>query len=86
MSKISGILSIALLSALPTAAFAQSDYPNRPIRLIVAFTPGSPTDLVARVVGQNLTDTWGRNVVVENRPGAGGNIGSQAAKRANPDG
>lgn len=86
MSKISGILSIALLSALPTAAFAQSDYPNRPIRLIVAFTPGSPTDLVARVVGQNLTDTWGRNVVVENRPGAGGIIASQTAKRANPDG
>lgn len=61
-------------------------YPARPIRLIVAFTPGSPTDLVARVVGQNLTESWGRNVVVENRPGAGGIIASQSAKRANPDG
>lgn len=61
-------------------------YPARPIRLIVAFAPGSPTDLVARVVGQNLNNTWGRNVVVENRPGAGGIIASQTAKRANPDG
>lgn len=61
-------------------------YPSRPIRLIVAFTPGSPTDLVARVVGQNLTESWGRNVVVENRPGAGGIIASQSAKRANADG
>jgi len=61
-------------------------YPSRPIRFIVAFAPGSATDLVARLVGQNLGDAWGQNVVVENRPGAGGIIGSQVAKRANPDG
>lgn len=59
---------------------------SRPIRLIVAFAPGSPTDLVARVVGQHLGEAFGRNVVVENRPGAGGIIASQITKRANPDG
>jgi len=78
---LSGALTIA-----PSFVFAQSDYPNRPIRLIVAFAPGSPTDLVARVVGQNLGDAWGKAVVVENRPGAGGIIASQTAKRSNPDG
>ena len=87
MTKFGGILCFAFLSALPAAAFAQADYPNnRPIRLIVAFAPGSPTDLVARVVGQNLGEAWGRSVVVENRPGAGGIIASQTAKRANADG
>jgi len=61
-------------------------YPSRPIRLIVAFTPGSPTDIVARVVAQNLTERWGNSVIVENRPGAGGIIAAQATKRANADG
>ncbi len=81
-------LPAGLLTAMlfvPLGAIAQ-DYPNKAIRLIVAFTPGSPTDLVARVVGQQLTERWGRNVVVENRPGAGGIIASQGAKRANADG
>ncbi|HEX6063154.1 MAG TPA: tripartite tricarboxylate transporter substrate binding protein, partial [Longimicrobiales bacterium] len=65
---------------------AAQDYPNRPIRIIVAFPPGASTDIVARLVGQRLADAWGQNVVIENRPGAGGNIGSQIARRANPDG
>ena len=71
-------LLLSTLAFLPLAASAQ-DYPARPIRFIVAFTPGSPTDLVARVVAQHLTDSWGKNVVVENRPGAGGIIASQGA-------
>jgi tripartite-type tricarboxylate transporter receptor subunit TctC len=79
-------LSVACLVALPAIAYGQTDYPNRPIRIIVAFPPGASTDIVARLVGQRLTEAWGQNVVIENRPGAGGNIGSQAAKRANPDG
>ena len=80
-------LLLLWLAVAAGAALAQeAAYPSRPIRLIVAFTPGSPTDLVARVVGQNLTESWGRNVVVENRPGAGGIIASQSAKRANADG
>lgn len=67
------------------AASAQT-YPDRPIRFIVAFPPGASTDIVARIVSAKLGESWGQNVVVENRPGAGGNIGTQAALRANPDG
>jgi tripartite-type tricarboxylate transporter receptor subunit TctC len=77
---------LPLLAMTISTAHAQDAYPARPIRLIVAFTPGSPTDLVARVVGQRMTESWGRNVVVENRSGAGGIIASQGAKRANADG
>ena len=80
------LLCCALLAALPTAALAQAGYPDRPIRLIVAFAPGSPTDIVARLVAQGLNETWGKPVVVENRPGAGGIIASQVARKANPDG
>jgi tripartite-type tricarboxylate transporter receptor subunit TctC len=61
-------------------------YPSRPIRFVVAFPPGASTDIVARIVGAKLSESWGQNVVIENRPGAGGNIGTQTAVRANPDG
>jgi tripartite-type tricarboxylate transporter receptor subunit TctC len=77
---------VALTAAIPLKAADAQDYPNRPIRIVVAFPPGASTDIVARLVGQRLSDAWGQNVVIENRPGAGGNIGSQIARRANPDG
>jgi tripartite-type tricarboxylate transporter receptor subunit TctC len=73
----------ALLS--PTLAAAQ-DYPSKPIRWIVPFPPGGPTDLLARTVGQKLHETWGQPVIVENKPGAGGNIGVDLAAKAPPDG
>ena len=81
-------LALALLLATPVAlaAAAQTRYPDRPIRFIVAFPPGASTDIVARIVSARLAESWGQNVVVENRPGAGGNIGAQTAVRANPDG
>ena len=80
------ILCVALLAALPVASFAQGSYPDRPIRIIVAFPPGASTDIVARLVAGKLGEALGQNVIVENRPGAGGNIGSQTARKANADG
>ena len=65
---------------------AAGAYPNRPIRFVVAFPPGASTDIVGRIVGAKLSELWGQNVVIENRPGAGGNIGTQTGARANPDG
>ena len=65
---------------------AAGAYPNRPIRFVVAFPPGASTDIVGRIVGAKLAEAWGQNVVIENRPGAGGNVGTQTAVRANADG
>ena len=78
------LVCAALLAALPVAAFAA--YPDKPIRLIVAFEPGGSTDIVARLVGQKLSERVGQQVVVDNRGGAGGTIGTEIAAKANPDG
>ena len=78
---------IAVLTC--TSAFAQNvarTYPERPIRIIVTFPPGGPTDIIARAVGQKLVEAWGQPVVVDNRPGAGGNIGTDLAAKSAPDG
>ena len=74
----------ALLLALPLQAFAQ--YPQRAIRMIVPFPPAGATDIVGRIVAQKLTERLGQSVVVENRPGAGGTIGSDIAAKSAPDG
>ncbi|HEY7744139.1 MAG TPA: tripartite tricarboxylate transporter substrate binding protein [Burkholderiales bacterium] len=86
MSIVTRVLSAVLLAALAGAALAQAGYPNRPVRIIVAFPPGASTDIVARLVGAKLGESLGQNVVIENRPGAGGTIGSQVARRASADG
>lgn len=85
-SVFSAGLLAACAAALPAIPAVAQNYPQRPIRIVVAFPPGASTDIVARLVGQKLSESWGQNVVIENRPGAGGNIGSQIALRANPDG
>lgn len=84
-------LAAAVLSAGP--AFAQApakaagaDFPTKPIRILVAFPPGASTDIIARLIAPKLTEAWGQNVIIENRGGAGGNIGAQVAARANNDG
>jgi tripartite-type tricarboxylate transporter receptor subunit TctC len=77
----------ALAPAIGGYAFAQTQaWPNRVVRLIVPFTPGGGIDAVGRIVGARLSEIWGQQVVVENKPGAGANIGIEAAARAAPDG
>ena len=78
--------ALALSCALLAAAAAAQSYPSKPIRLIVAFPPGGSTDIIARIVGQKLGERLGQQVVIDNRGGAGGTIGTEIAARANPDG
>ena len=79
--------SAAMLAAgWPRQVLAQSDYPTRPIKLIVPFGGGGITDVVARLVAQGLTERLGQSVVVENRPGAGGSVGAQVVASAEADG
>lgn len=78
-------LGLAALSAVPAFAQAQA-YPNKPIRLIVPFAPGGTTDVLARLVGQRLTNAWGQPVVVENRAGAGATLGAEMVAKAPADG
>ena len=75
----------ALFVAAPAAA-ADAAYPARPVRMIVPFAPGGPTDVIARVIAQKLSEGWPHQVVVDNRAGAGGNIGMGIAAAAPPDG
>jgi tripartite-type tricarboxylate transporter receptor subunit TctC len=63
-----------------------ADYPHKPIRIIDPFVPGGASDVIARLVGQKLTDRFGQAVIVESRPGAGGNVGAEIAAKATPDG
>ena len=75
-----------LLVAFTTMAAAQSDYPNRPVRLIIPFPPGGSNDVVGRMIGTQLSDKLGKQVIVDNRAGAGGVIGTEIASKATPDG
>jgi tripartite-type tricarboxylate transporter receptor subunit TctC len=88
MKRTIGLSVVAALSLLGMAAAhaAEAQYPARPIRIIVPFPPGGPTDVIARFVGQKMTESWGQQVVVDNRSGAGGNVGMGIAANATPDG
>src|SRR3989440_7658832 len=78
-------LLMAASAALAMQAFGQG-YPNKPVHVIISFTPGSSTDIVGRIVSQKLSDIWNQPVVPENRAGAGGSIGSAVVAKADPDG
>ena len=88
MKFTTGITLAAALSfcAVGVSHAAEPQYPLRPIRIIVSFAPGATTDVIARIMGQKLTESWGQQVVVDNRGGAGGNIGIGIAANSPPDG
>lgn len=77
---------LALAALILMAGPAAAQYPNRPIRIIVPAAPGGGADILARIIGQKLTESWSQPVVVENRPGASGQLGATLAARATPDG
>ncbi len=77
---------ISLAAIFAAAAAIAQDYPNKPIRLIAPFSPGGATDVLARIVGQKMNERLGQPVVIENRVGAGGNIGAELVAKSAPDG
>ena len=80
------VSSFAVLIGLAGGVLAQQDYPNKPIRYIVPYSPGGSTTWTSRLVGQRLTEAWGQQVLIDNRPGADTVIGTEAAVRSRPDG
>jgi tripartite-type tricarboxylate transporter receptor subunit TctC len=76
----------ALLAMASCGAAAQSNYPDKPIRIISPYLAGTPSDVAARLIGQKFTDAWGKPVVIENVAGASGNIGTERVAKATPDG
>jgi tripartite-type tricarboxylate transporter receptor subunit TctC len=87
MSSVSRFAAVLIAAALaiPAPAFADA-FPSKPVRLVVAYAPGGATDVIARFLAAGLTSKWGHQVIVENKPGAGGMIGAELASRATPDG
>ncbi|MGH8635047.1 MAG: Bug family tripartite tricarboxylate transporter substrate binding protein, partial [Burkholderiales bacterium] len=82
-----GVLFVVVAPAFVVAAPASAQgYPVRTVRLIAPFAPGGATDVLARLTAQKLGERWGQSVIVDNRPGAGGNIGAEVAAKAPPDG
>ena len=78
------LLVAALVAGCCTAQPAV--FPAKPVRFVIGFTPGGPSDILARAVGQKLGERWGQQVVIENRPGAGGNLAAEAVAKSGPDG
>jgi tripartite-type tricarboxylate transporter receptor subunit TctC len=79
------IVTALIVYLITTAAFAQQ-YPSKPIRLVVGFAAGGPSDVAARTIGQKLTEKWGQQVIIDIRPGAGGNIATEIVAKAPADG
>src|SRR5712691_10962878 len=86
MKTIHGLIA-ALSVLLPAGqALAQTNYPDKPIRMLVGFAPAGPADIIARVVGDKLTQAWGQPVVIENVAGAGSNLAGERVAKSAPDG
>jgi tripartite-type tricarboxylate transporter receptor subunit TctC len=87
MKIASVFLAAAWMAATPAwGQDAAKDYPSRPVRWVVPFPPGASNDIIARLLAQKLTDAWGQQFVVDNRPGAGGSVGAETVAKATPDG
>ena len=87
MRKLTQAALLALSLVLcPALAFGQASYPNRPVKMIVPFAPGGASDFVARIISPRLSEALGQSIVIENKPGASGNIGMEAAAKAPADG
>ena len=87
MKTLSQHFAIAALAlAALGSAHAQANYPNKPIHIVVTFTTGGAPDILARLIGERLQATWGQTVVIDNKPGAGGNTGADSVAKAAPDG
>jgi len=84
MRFLAKIFAVLLCASAPLA-YAQ-DYPSKPVKMVVPFPPGGTTDILARAVGQKLSESWGQQVVIDNRPGAGGNIGTDIVAKSAADG
>ena len=82
---LSILIAAAVIAVTPLPGAAQ-DYPAKPIKIIVPLTPGSGADIAGRIIAKHLSDAWNQPVIVENRPGAGGQIGTQAVVKADADG
>ena len=80
------LLSASTLAAFPMAAVAQADFPGKPITMVVVFPPGQAGDILARILSEAVSKVWGQSLVIDNKAGAAGTIGSAFVARARPDG
>src|SRR5688572_673770 len=85
MNSLTG-MAVFGIACLFSAATAAQNYPTRPVRLVVGFAPGGSTDVTARIIAERMTTAFGQQVIVDNRAGAGGNIGADIVAKSNPDG
>jgi tripartite-type tricarboxylate transporter receptor subunit TctC len=83
---VAGAALLASAPATHTSAQTAGGYPNRPVKLVIPFPPGGPLDIIGRAIAQKAGEDWGQSVVVDNRPGAGGNIGADIVAKSPPDG
>jgi len=84
--RLAALLAAVAAAFAPALAGAQSDYPNKPVKLVIGFAPGGSTDIVGRIVAQKLGERLGQTVIVENKAGAGGTIGADLVAKSAPDG